>query len=55
MLSKQWLADFAHRIDMVWWVFVGSGLVILAIGFLIVALQSMKAALSNPVKSLRSE
>lgn len=54
-LTQQWLEDFAHRIDLSWWVFAGGGLVILSVGFLTVCLQSIKAALTNPVESLRSE
>ncbi len=54
-LSSTWLEDFAHRTELVWWVFVGAGLLILVVGFLTVALQSVKAALTNPIQSLRSE
>ncbi len=54
-LSNTWLEDFAHRTELVWWVFIGAGLLILVVGFLTVALQSVKAALTNPVQSLRSE
>ncbi|MBN8677624.1 MAG: ABC transporter permease [Chitinophagales bacterium] len=54
-LMQQWLTDFAYRIDLQWWMFVGSGLVALLIALLTVGGQSVKAALANPVKSLRSE
>ena len=54
-LSNRWLQDFAHQTNLAWWVFVGAGLLILVIGFFTVALQSVKAALTNPIKSLRSE
>ena len=52
---QKWLADFAYRIDMQWWMFIGAGLAAMLIAFLTVGLQSVRAALANPVKSLRSE
>ncbi|HHH49575.1 MAG TPA: ABC transporter permease [Saprospiraceae bacterium] len=53
--SNQWLQDFAYRIDMPWWVFIVAGLLTLGISFLTISFQSVKAAIANPVKSLRSE
>ena len=52
---QHWLADFAYRIDMHWWVFALAGLVAVTVAFLTVSFQSIKAALANPVKSLRNE
>jgi len=52
---QQWLADFAYRIDMQWWMFALAGLVSVVIACLTVGFQSIKAALANPVTSLRSE
>jgi ABC-type antimicrobial peptide transport system permease subunit len=52
---NQWLQDFAYQIDMPWWVFAVVGLLAVMIALLTVSLQSIKAALMNPVKSLRSE
>lgn len=52
---NQWLANFAYRIDMHIWTFVAAGIFATAIAFLTVGGQAVKAALSNPVKSLRSE
>jgi putative ABC transport system permease protein len=52
---KEWLADFAYHIEFPWWIFPAVGLFALTIAFLTVSYQSMKAALENPVKSLRSE
>jgi len=51
----KWLADFAYRIDIQWWVFAGAGLVAIAVAFLTVSSQSLRAALANPIKSLKSE
>ncbi len=52
---NRWLSDFAYRIDIHWSVFGLVGLSAVAIAFLTVGFQSVKAALTNPVKSLRSE
>lgn len=52
---NQWLADFAYKIEIEWWVFVLAGLLAVGIALLTVSFQSVKAALMNPVKSLRSE
>lgn len=51
----QWLESFSYRIDIQWWVFVLAGLAALTIAFLTMGFQSIKAALANPVDSLRSE
>lgn len=52
---NRWLTDFAHRIDIQWWMFAAAGLAAVGISFLTVGFQSVRAALANPVKSLRSE
>lgn len=51
----KWLAEFAYKIDIAWWVFAAAGLLAILIALLTVSFQSVKAALMNPVKSLRSE
>ncbi|WP_234736887.1 ABC transporter permease [Tellurirhabdus bombi] len=51
----KWLQDFAYRIDVPWWVFLLSGSLAILIALLTVSFHSVKAALMNPVKSLRSE
>jgi putative ABC transport system permease protein len=51
----KWLQGFAYKIDISWWVFVAAGGLALTIAFVTVSFQSIKAALVNPVKSLRSE
>lgn len=50
-----WLQDFAYRIDIAWWVFAGAGLLAVVVALLTVSFQSIKAALMNPVTSLRSD
>lgn len=52
---NQWLQDFAYRIHVGWWVFVVAGLSAVLIAVLSVSYQAIRAALSNPVESLRSE
>jgi putative ABC transport system permease protein len=52
---QQWLSDFAYRIDLQWRMFAAAGTAAVLIAFLAVGFQSVKAALANPVKSLRSE
>ncbi|GAB3316750.1 ABC transporter permease [Larkinella ripae] len=52
---QQWLQDFAYRIAIPWWVFVAAGGLALLIAFVTVSFQSIKAALMNPVSSLRAE
>jgi putative ABC transport system permease protein len=51
----KWLLDFAFRISIGWWIFVGAGIIALIIAFATISFQSIKAAMANPVKSLRSE
>jgi putative ABC transport system permease protein len=50
-----WLQDFVYRIDISWWVFVLAAGVALLIALFTVSFQAIKAALANPVKSLRAE
>ncbi|GAB2518506.1 ABC transporter permease [Spirosoma aerophilum] len=51
----RWLQDFAYRIDLEWWVFALAGLLAVAIALLTISFQSIKAALMDPVKSLKTE
>jgi putative ABC transport system permease protein len=55
LLMNKWLQEFAYRIRIEWWVFVVSGIVALTIALLTVSFQAIKAAVANPVKSLRTE
>ena len=52
---SKWLQDFAYRIQIQWWVFALTGCLAIVIAFVTISFQSVKAALANPVKSLRSE
>jgi putative ABC transport system permease protein len=52
---NKWLQDFAYRIDIRWWVFALAGLSAVLIAFVTVSFQAIKAAVANPVSSLRSE
>jgi putative ABC transport system permease protein len=51
----RWLQDFAYRTSISWWVFVAAALIGLAIALITVSFKAVKAALANPVKSLRTE
>jgi putative ABC transport system permease protein len=52
---SSWLEDFAYSIELEWWIFALAGAVAVVIAICTVSFQSIKAALMNPVKSLRSE
>ena len=52
---NKWLQDFAYRVDIGWWVFVVAGLSAVLIAVITVSYQAIKAALANPVESLRTE
>ncbi len=52
---NHWLQDFAYRIDIPWWVFVTAGIAALGIALITVSFQAIKAAVQNPVQSLRTE
>jgi putative ABC transport system permease protein len=55
MLMNKWLQGFAYRVNLDWWIFAIAGLAALFIAFITISFQSIKAALANPVISLRSE
>ena len=52
---NNWLKDFAYRIPIQWWVFIVAGILAAMIAFVTVSFQAIKAGISNPVKSLRTE
>ncbi len=51
----QWLSDYPYHVEIKWWVFLIAGLLSIVIAVLTVSFQSVKAALTNPVKNLRTE
>lgn len=51
----QWLQEFAHRINLGWWYFAGAGTLTIIIALVTLSFQSIKAAMVDPVKSLRNE
>ena len=54
-IINQWLEMFSYKIELHWWMFLLPGLLVLLIACTIVSIQSLRAALTNPVKSLRTE
>jgi putative ABC transport system permease protein len=55
LAMHRWLQDFAYRITIEWWMLAGAGLIALFIALVTVAFHAVRAALANPVESLRSE
>ncbi|HEX8279510.1 MAG TPA: FtsX-like permease family protein, partial [Segetibacter sp.] len=51
----QWLQDYTYRVQIQWWVFAMAGIVSILIAVITVSFQAIKAAIANPVKSLRTE
>ena len=54
-LSKKWIDQFAYRIDLYWWVYLLGGILVLGVSLLTISVKSHRAALKNPVESLKSE
>ena len=54
-IMNRWLANYAYRTDIPWWLFVAVGCISLGIALLTVGFQSIKAATSNPVKAIKTE
>ncbi|MES2797500.1 MAG: ABC transporter permease [Bacteroidota bacterium] len=54
-MMQNWLQDFEYRINISWWIFVLAGLSTILIAFITISFKSVKAALMNPVKSLKME
>jgi putative ABC transport system permease protein len=52
---NKWLQEFEYRVNVSWWVFALAGILALLIALLTVSFQAIKAAIANPVKSLRTE
>lgn len=54
-MMHQWLQDYQYRIEINWWIFIVAGIAAILIALITISFQSVKAALANPVKSLRTE
>jgi putative ABC transport system permease protein len=54
-LMNRWLSDFASRVSISWWILAAAAIIAFVIAFATISFQSVKAAMANPVKSLRSE
>lgn len=52
---NKWLQDFVYRVSIGWWVFVAAAFIALLIALITISSQAIKAAIANPVKSLRTE
>ena len=55
LATQKWLQGFAYRIRMSWWIFLIAGFVAILIALITVSFQAIKAAIANPVDSLRTE
>ncbi|GAB3512968.1 hypothetical protein GCM10027442_25270 [Emticicia fontis] len=54
-VMNKWLADFAFKTDIEWWIFVLSGIMAISIALSTVSFKAIRAVVVNPVKSLQSE
>lgn len=54
-IMSNWLQDFAYRININWWMFFAGGVIAILIALITISFQAIKAAIANPVDSLRSE
>jgi putative ABC transport system permease protein len=52
---NKWLQDFAYRISITWWIFLAAGIIAALIALFTISFQAIRAAIANPVKSLRTE
>ena len=55
MAANKWLEKYPYRIQISWWIFAAAGLLVVLIALITVSFQAIKAAVANPVDSLRSE
>jgi putative ABC transport system permease protein len=54
-IMHTWLNNFSYRVDLQWWIFVLAGAVAILLSLLTVSYQAIRAAIANPVRSLRAE
>jgi putative ABC transport system permease protein len=52
---NKWLQSFAYRVNIQWWVFAVAGIIAMLIAFITISFRSIKAAMENPAKSLKTE
>jgi putative ABC transport system permease protein len=55
LAMSNWLQDFAYRTSISWWVFAACGISMLMIALILLSIRTIRAALTNPVKSLRTD
>ncbi len=55
LAANKWLEKYPYRIHLNWWIFVSAGLLVILIALITISFQAIKAAIANPVKSLRTE
>ncbi len=55
LVMNKWMLDFPYRADLPWWIFAGVAILAIIIAFLTISANTVKAAMQNPVKSLRTE
>jgi putative ABC transport system permease protein len=55
MATSKWLQSYPYRITLSWWLFASAGILVIAVALITTGFQSVKSAMANPVKSLRTE
>lgn len=55
LIMSKWLQGYAYRVEISWWIFVLAGMLTILIAVVTISFQSIKAAIANPIKSLRAE
>jgi putative ABC transport system permease protein len=55
LLMNKWLRDFSYRISIGWWIFALAAALAIAITMVTVGFRALRAAMANPIKSLRTE
>jgi ABC-type antimicrobial peptide transport system permease subunit len=54
-IMHNWLLNYEYRVSISWWIFLGAGMLAVLIALVTISFQAIKAAVTNPVNSLRSE